>query len=98
MDPRPGKTITIDVDPLDTIDHVKDLIFEREGIPPVQQHLTCNGQVLKSDRTLESYSILKESTLSLQLPRYGGGCVLAEDSRHDYHQHAIKIKVDMRVY
>ena len=32
-----GKEIEIDIEPLDTIERIKERVEEKEGIPPVQQ-------------------------------------------------------------
>ena len=73
-----GRTITLDVEPNDSIENIKNKIEEREGFDPEQQILLFAGKKLENNRTLYDYNIQKESTLIL-LVDYWPYCFIIYD-------------------
>ena len=61
-----GKTITLKVEASDTIENVKAKIQDKEGIPPDQQQILFNNQVLEDRKTFGFYHIQNGSILELK--------------------------------
>ncbi|KAG5189362.1 ubiquitin-related domain-containing protein [Tribonema minus] len=68
-----GKTVSVDVDPGDSIETLKHKIQEKEGIPPDQQRIIFGGKQLQGgEKTLGDFDLEDGSTLHLVLRLRGG--------------------------
>ncbi|KAJ6235109.1 UBIQUITIN-60S ribosomal protein L40 [Anaeramoeba flamelloides] len=86
-----GNEITCSVDPSDTIEKVKSLIQEEEGIQSNEIRLIIGGKQLEDERTLSDYCIFGKATIHWVKRLRGGG--LAARSFVDVSNNEGKIKI-----
>lgn len=68
-----NKIIELDVDLEDTVETLKQIIQDKEGIPPDQQRLIYGSTQLEDKRTLATYNVQHNAVLHLILRLRGGG-------------------------
>uniref|UniRef100_A0A0G4I6P8 Ubiquitin-like domain-containing protein n=1 Tax=Chromera velia CCMP2878 TaxID=1169474 RepID=A0A0G4I6P8_9ALVE len=78
-----GKTITLEVQPSDSIENLKAQIQYKHGIPPDQQRLIFSSRQLEDGRTLADCDIRRDAILHLVLRLRGQGCLASIQSTED---------------
>lgn len=67
-----GRDILVDIEPTDRIVRIKEMMEEKEGIPPSQQRLIFNGSQLDDDKSVGESGITAGASLHLVLTLRGG--------------------------
>ena len=62
-----GRTLTIYLEPFNTIEYLKQRIQDSTGIKSKDQRLIYDGKQLEDNRTVASYNIWNESTIHMVL-------------------------------
>lgn len=62
----------MDIEPTDKVIRIKEMMEEKEGIPPAQQRLIFNGSQLDDDSTVADSGIQPGTSLHLVLTLRGG--------------------------
>ena len=67
-----GKTLTVEVEPDESVESLKNKLQSKEGIPPNQQRILFGGKQLDSKKSISDYGIEDESTMNMVLRLRGG--------------------------
>jgi hypothetical protein len=75
------KTITLNVNQVDTIKEVKETIFLKTGIPCIYHILVYNGINLLDTKTIESYKIKESDTIRFSI-RIGNSFIVTKNNKN----------------
>ncbi len=60
-----GERFTLNMEPLETVDDIKNKIYESSGIPFDEQRLVFEGKQMQDDRTLSDYEVADGAVIYL---------------------------------
>ena len=67
-----GKTITLSILPGSTVEEVKAMIQDKEGVPSGRIRLTHNGRPMREEDSMRAHNVGRESTLQASIRLCGG--------------------------
>lgn len=67
-----GYVLSLDVEPSHTVLDIKQMVCDREGVPPLQQKMLYSAQQLANNRTVEELRLQPGTTVQLVLNLRGG--------------------------
>ena len=67
-----GRKLSLDFEPNQTINEIKDALQEKEGIPKEQIRLIYSGKILQEDTKIEDANIEAGTTLMMMMYLKGG--------------------------
>lgn len=70
-----GKTLSIEVEPTESIESIKQKIADQEGVEESTQRLIFGGKQLENGKTLQDYDVGEDATVHLVLRLRGGASV-----------------------
>ncbi|KAG8464358.1 hypothetical protein KFE25_003421 [Diacronema lutheri] len=70
-----GKTLSIEVEPTESIESIKQKIADQEGVEESTQRLIFGGKQLENGKTLQDYDVGADATVHLVLRLRGGASV-----------------------
>jgi hypothetical protein len=76
-----GKTITREVNELNTIKELKESIFLKTGIPPIYHILVYNGKNLLDTETIQFYKIKESDTIRFSI-RIGTPFIVIKNNKN----------------
>eukprot|EP00924_Labyrinthula_sp_SR-Ha-C_P002941 maker-scaffold_13-snap-gene-11.5-mRNA-1 protein AED:0.17 eAED:0.17 QI:55/1/1/1/0/0/3/176/201 len=78
-----GNTLSLNVNPSDTVSSLKTQIFNEEGILPAQQRLLFGGRTLEDGISLAESQIGKECSINLVFGLRGGHCQVPSELKEN---------------
>ena len=95
-----GRKVAINVKLRDSVNALKQMISDQEGIPPDEQRLIFGGRQLHNVRPLGYYRVTSDSTIVLALRLHGGGKRAPEsrlEEALDQHDPSSEVRVRVRL-